>query len=101
VAPAFTKIQQLVVQVAGRLASNAWIVPIGPRTALVTMTGRASQRALGHGILERRGSGCYLCAAEEQGSSCQQLDEETGPHAVNFTPPRFVVPQQDKDQVSW
>ena len=55
VPPPFTKVQQLVVQVAGRLARQARVVAIRCRAALRAMAAGTGQRALGHGVFKRRG----------------------------------------------
>ena len=57
-APAFAEIEQLVVEIALRLAGQPWIEPIGRGAALATVATGAGQRALGQGVLER--GGCQI-----------------------------------------
>jgi hypothetical protein len=56
VAPPVAEVEQLVIEVARRLAGQAGVVAVGPGAALVAMAGGAGQHALGHAVFEARGS---------------------------------------------
>jgi hypothetical protein len=58
------KIQQLVEEIAGRLAGHAWIVAVSRCSPLIPVTDGAGLHALLYGVERRRGRGGGVGAAE-------------------------------------
>ena len=78
-AAALRKIAQLVVQVAGRFARQAWVVTIGPGASLVTVTGGAGAGALGHVVCKAgRGLGARGASAQRECGPNQAFEKPAG-----------------------
>lgn len=64
------KVQQLVVQVARRLAGDARVIAVGPGAALLAVAGGAGQHALGHAVFHPRFGGAGRVAGGGVGQRC-------------------------------
>jgi hypothetical protein len=94
-AASVTKIQQLLVQVFGGLASKARVVTIRPGTTLITMANSAGPCALRHAVFERRG--CLCTHADTQAKNENRTTQQPRNHAAELTSlllifrPRFAL----------
>jgi len=80
------KVQQLVVEVARRLAGQARVVAIGPGAALLAMAGGAGQQALGHAVFESGGGQRHAHnGGEGQQAGCTECSHG-GDHAKTARP---------------